>query len=63
MFGGKGRGDDELYDPCGLSVDASGNIIVFDSGNKVIKIFSTDGKFVRQIGGPKSLTFPVHCSI
>ena len=61
MFGGEGSLDSQLSYPYGLSLDANGNIIVADSGNKLIKIFSTDGRFVRKIGGPGSFSCPVHC--
>ena len=62
MFGGKGSLDSQLSNPWGLSLDVNGNIIVADSGNKrLIKIFSTNGKFVRKIGGPGSFSCPVHC--
>ena len=60
MFGGKGNLDSQLSDPCGLAVDSDGNIIVADAGNKLIEIFSSDGKFLRKIG-QGSLTSPVHC--
>ena len=61
MFGGRGSLDSQLSNPCGLSVDSDGNIIVADAGNKLIKIFSPDGKFLMKIGGPGSFTYPVHC--
>ena len=58
-FGGKGSLDSQLTYPWGLSVDSDGNIIVAD--NKLIKIFSPDGKFLMKIGGQGSFTRPVHC--
>ena len=61
MFGGEGSRNSQLSGPWGLSLDANGNIIVADSGNKLIKIFSTNGKFVRKIGGPDSFSWPIHC--
>ena len=61
MFGGKGSLDSQLSYPYGLSLDSNGNIIVADTGNKLIKIFSTDGKFLRKIGGPGSFSCPIHC--
>ena len=51
----------KLYSPWGLSVDSDGNIIVVDTGDKFIKIFSPNGKFLTKIGGKGSLTFPIHC--
>ena len=41
--------------------DSDGNIIVADRGNKVIKIFSPSGQFLRKIGEEGSLTYPFHC--
>ena len=61
MFGGKGSLDSQLSHPWGLSLDSNGNIIVADSDNKLIKIFSMGGKFVRKIDGLGSLSLPVHC--
>ena len=60
-FGGKGSLDSQLINPCGLSVDSDGNIIVADSNNKLIKIFSPDGKFLMKIGGQGLFTYPIHC--
>ena len=57
MFGGE-KG--QLCDLRGVSVDSDSNIIVADTGNKLIKIFSPGGKFLRKIG-QGSLTSPVHC--
>ena len=37
------------------------NINVADAGNKLIKIFSPDGKFVMKIGEQGSFTSPIHC--
>ena len=59
MFGGQGSLDSQLKNPCGLSLDFNGNTIVTDAGN--IKIFSPDGKYLRKIGGPSSLSGPIHC--
>jgi len=61
MFGGKGRLDSQLSNPCSLSVDSDDNIIVADTGNKLIKIFSPDGKFLMKIGGQGPFTSPIHC--
>ena len=40
---------------------SDGDIIVVDTGDKFIKIFSPNGKFLTKIGGKGSLTFPIHC--
>ena len=60
-FGGKGSRDSQLSYPMGLSVDSDGNIIVADADNKLIKIFSPDGKFLMKLGGQGSFTNPIHC--
>jgi DNA-binding beta-propeller fold protein YncE len=51
-FGTTGSGDGELLRPAGLAVEASGNLIVVDSGNNRLQVFSPDGKFVGKCGGP-----------
>ena len=42
--------DKLLFFPRGLSLDSDGNIIVADSGNQQIKIFSPEGKLVKKAG-------------
>ena len=42
-----------LDDPCGITLDAQGNVYVSDRGTShQVKVFSPDGKFVRAIGHP-----------
>ena len=61
-FGGRGGSlDSQPLNPWGLSLDGTGNIIVADTGTKLIKIFTPDGRFVMKIGGRDSLSCPVHC--
>ena len=60
-FGDKRSLDSQLNHPRFLSLDSTGNVIVADTGNKLIKIFTPDGKFVMKIGGQGSFSFPVHC--
>ena len=40
--------------PAGLAVEKNGNIIVVDSGNNRLQVFTPDGKFVGKCGGPGS---------
>jgi len=64
QFGGKGNLDHQLQDPYGLSIDSDGNYIIADSGNKLVKVFSPSGQFLRKIvgeGSKGSFTFPYHC--
>ena len=42
-------------------MDSAGNVIVADKGNKQIKIFTPDGKFVMKIGEQGLFRFPAHC--
>jgi uncharacterized protein (TIGR03663 family) len=44
-----------LYGPRDVRVDAEGNVLVSDTGNKRILKFSSDGKFLTQFGGAGSL--------
>ena len=60
-FGGKGSLDHQFSSPSGLSIDSDSNIIVADRGNKLIKIFSADGKFLHKLGTERSFTKPFHC--
>ena len=60
-FGGKRGLDHQLSSPSGLSIDSDSNIIVADRGNKLIKIFSADGKFLHKLGTERSFTNPFHC--
>ena len=61
-FGKRGSLDSQLSNSLrGLSVDSDGNIIVADSGNRLIKIFSPDGNFLTKIGEQGSFTLPFHC--
>ncbi|XP_068738545.1 E3 ubiquitin-protein ligase TRIM71-like [Montipora capricornis] len=61
QFGGKGTRDHQFSTPLGLSIDSDGNIIATDKDNKLIKIFSPDGRFLRSIGNDGSLINPLHC--
>ena len=60
-FGAQGSLDRQLHRPCGLSIDSDGNILVADSLNKLIKIFSVEGQFLSKIGKENSFTKPFHC--
>jgi DNA-binding beta-propeller fold protein YncE len=44
-----------LYGPRDVAVDASGGVLVSDTGNKRVLRFSPEGEFVRQWGGAGSL--------
>ena len=51
-FGSTGSGDGELMRPAGLAIEKNGNLIVVDSGNNRLQVFSPEGKFVGKCGGP-----------
>ena len=61
QFGGEGILDHQLSLPLGLSLDSEGNIVVTDPRNRLIKIFSVGGKFLRKFDGNRSLSYPFHC--
>ena len=44
----------------GLSLDSDGNIIVADADNKLVKIFTPSGQFLRKFG-EDLLVDPCHC--
>jgi len=50
LEGGKGAGKGELDSPTGIAIDASGNILVADTGNGRIEKFSPSGTFISTMG-------------
>ncbi len=49
------EGSAKLYRPAGLAVDKFNNLIVCDTGNSRVQVFTLDGKFVNSIlGSPAS---------
>ena len=58
-FGEQGSRDNQLKYPEGLSINGNGDIIV--ASNKLIKIFSSSGEYLRKFGGAGSLVMPYHC--
>ena len=45
----EGSGDGQLNQPDGLAIDKFNNLIVCDSGNSRLQVFSLDGKFVNSV--------------
>ena len=50
-IGTPGSGDGHLSGPVGLTIDRFSNLLVCDSCNNRLQIFTFDGKFVNTIGG------------
>jgi uncharacterized protein (TIGR03663 family) len=49
--GGELGDPNALFGPRGLAIDAFGNLLIADTGNKRILQFTPDGQLVHQIGG------------
>ena len=49
VFGKSGSGPGELSDPAGLVLDTVGTMIVADSKNHRLCVFTRDGKFVSNV--------------
>ncbi|XP_022780072.1 protein lin-41-like, partial [Stylophora pistillata] len=49
-IGNEGSGNGELCHPIGVAIDKFSNLIVCDTGNSRVQVFSLDGKFVSTIG-------------
>ncbi|ESO11635.1 hypothetical protein HELRODRAFT_166651 [Helobdella robusta] len=45
-----GSGQNPFNDPCGICSNKSGNILIADSNNHKINIFTAEGKFIGHIG-------------
>ena len=48
-IGCKGTGDGQLRRPRGLAIDKINNLVVCDSDNKRLQVFSLDGKFLNSV--------------
>ena len=48
-FGSNGSGESQLSGPQGISHDGKGNILVADSNSRKVKVFTTEGSFVKAI--------------
>jgi DNA-binding beta-propeller fold protein YncE len=52
-FGGKkGGGLGEMDTPHGVAIDTQGRVLVADSGNKRVAVFSKDGTFLKNVPAP-----------
>ena len=50
-IGSKGSGDGQFSGPTGLVIDKFNRLIVCDSGNSRLQLFTLDGKYIAQIAG------------
>jgi uncharacterized protein (TIGR03663 family) len=50
VWGSQGKGNGQLQDPRGITVDEAGNVYVADSGNNRIQVFDSSGQFLTQWG-------------
>ena len=50
-IGNKGSGDGQFLEPNGLVIDKFNRLIVCDSGNSRLQLFTLDGKYIAQIAG------------
>ncbi|KAI8497800.1 hypothetical protein Bbelb_244520 [Branchiostoma belcheri] len=48
-FGSKGTGAGNLYNPSGICVDSLGRVIVADTGNSQVEMFTAEGEHIRTI--------------
>ena len=59
-FGKEGNQDGQFTTPYGLLIDSSNNLLVCDSGNKLVQQFSLDGRFtgksITHLSKPKVIT-------
>ncbi|KAI8507034.1 hypothetical protein Bbelb_154730 [Branchiostoma belcheri] len=56
-FGSRGTGAGNLYQPKGICVDSLGRVIVADTGNSRVEMFTAEGKHIRTIA---YITRPKH---
>jgi sugar lactone lactonase YvrE len=49
MFGSYGKGESQFIDPKDLAWDADGNLVVADSDNNRLEVFTPAGKYLREI--------------
>lgn len=49
-IGKRGSGQGELFYPTNMTMNSDGNLIVSDTGNYRLQMFSPQGKFIRQYG-------------
>ena len=49
-----GDGDTALQGPLDLAVDGSGSVYVVEQSSYRVQVFTSDGRFIRRVGGPRT---------
>ena len=62
-IGTSGSAEGQLCNPAGLAVDSFSNLVVCDSGNSRLQIFTLDGKLVSIIGHHTGLEEPYSVAV
>ncbi|XP_078359410.1 uncharacterized protein LOC144643898 [Oculina patagonica] len=62
-IGSEGSGDGQLNEPAAIAIDKFNNLIICDTGNKRMQIFSLDGKFVNSVVLKSRLDFPASVAV
>ena len=66
-FGRSGSAEGQFYDPTGVAIDGTGNILVADGANCRIQKFTAEGEFLEAVGrrgsGNLEFDYPVGISI
>ena len=60
-FGEKGSLDSQLKDPSDLIIESDGNIIIVDSDNGVVKVFSSTKQILQKIGENEIFKYAYSC--
>lgn len=58
-FASRGSGDGQLEYPQDIELDAGGNLVVVDSGNRRLAVFTTGGSFVHNVALGDGSIYPL----
>jgi len=66
-FGKKGEGGGEFNEPCCLSINKAGHLMVCDAINHRVQVFELNGKFITKFGtkgsGIGEFNFPISTAV
>ncbi len=62
-WGTVGSGDGQFNNPHGVALDVEGNIIVADTHNTCIQVFSRDGTLLTKVSGDENLSQPFRVAV